>query len=289
MFIKYFLLLSLPIFLYATNSIKSTYYVDSEYVMLRDVIPQADSTVTLFKIKEHRHSKKISSKEFVKILDRLGFKDYSYKGKFVRFIKKSPIETSKIMNALKEYYEQMYETIDIRNIEVQPREYMRTLPKEYTIKIKDRDYLQKSGTISIRTSKNKKYFFNYSIDALIDIHVSRKKIKKGSELSNINTSVKKVVLDRFKSKPLQLLEAQKYQAKHHIAKESLITHRDIQELRLIRRDQNVNITLLSERMNITFSAQSLQSGKLNDIIKVQKSNGKILKVRVTGKNRAEMQ
>ena len=41
-------------------------------------------------------------------------------------------------------------------------------------------------------------------------------------------------------------------------------------------------------MDISFSAKALQNGKLNDIIKVQKSNGKILKVIVTGRNKAEM-
>ncbi|HEY9204128.1 MAG TPA: flagella basal body P-ring formation protein FlgA, partial [Sulfurimonas sp.] len=36
-------------------------------------------------------------------------------------------------------------------------------------------------------------------------------------------------------------------------------------------------------------AKALQDAKVNDIIKVQNSNGKILKVRVTGNNRAELE
>ena len=41
-------------------------------------------------------------------------------------------------------------------------------------------------------------------------------------------------------------------------------------------------------MAINFSAKALQSGKLNDIISVRKRDGKRLKVRVVGKNRAEI-
>jgi flagella basal body P-ring formation protein FlgA len=48
------------------------------------------------------------------------------------------------------------------------------------------------------------------------------------------------------------------------------------------------VSLYGDNMAITFSAKALQDGKVNDIIKVQKSDGKRLKVKVIGKNRAEM-
>ena len=162
------------------------------------------------------------------------------------------------------------------------------MPDNYTIKIKKNNFLRKDGVISIKTSKNKKIFFNYTIKASITIFVSRMKIRKDTELSVINVKQKRVILDKFRAIPYQEIEAGMYQAKHHISENEVITIRDISDLSLVRKKSEVSIDMDRDNIDISFSAKALQNGKLNDIIKVQKSNGKIIKVIVTGRNTAEV-
>lgn len=69
----------------------------------------------------------------------------------------------------------------------------------------------------------------------------------------------------------------------------ILTIRDVEIADALKRDAIVNVTLLKDGMVINFSAKALKDAKVNDIIKVQSSNGKILKVRVTGSNTAEIE
>ncbi len=288
MFIKIFILALTFIQLHSENTLNSNYYIDSKSIRLNTVVPKADSDIILFEIEKGRHSKRISSKELIKILKNQGYSDYSNRPRYVNFILKSPIDTSRIKRAIKEYYEKEYKFIQINSISVEPRSFMTSLPDEYVVNIDDRDYLKRSGTINIKTSKNKKIFFNYNINATVTVHVSKKNIRKDVELSASNTLTKHVLIDSFKAKPITQVTKGKFQAKHYIPKNKVLTNRDVEQLSVVRRNSNISVSLLTNGMNISFSAKSLQNGKLNDIIKVQKSNGKILKVKVIGKNKAEM-
>lgn len=288
MLIKYILLLLVTMQLYALNILERTYYVESHTVKLSSFVSNIKDDFNLFEIPKNKYTKKIKSKELLKLLSNNGYSNFIAKHKYIKFIVKSPIDTTRIKSAIAQYYEENYANIKINNIIVEPRGYITSLPQEYIVKIKAKNYLQRSGTLSIKTSKNKKIFFDYDIKATITLHVSRKKIKKDEELSVINIRQKSVLLDKFRAKPIQNIVYGSYQAKHHISIDKVITSRDVLPLHIVRRNSNIQINLYDNDMIISFSAKALQNGKVNDIIKVQKTNGKILKVRVTGRNTAEM-
>jgi flagella basal body P-ring formation protein FlgA len=274
--------------MYASSDIKSNYYIDSKSVKLKYIVPESNSSVVLFNIRKDKHTKRVSSKRLMKILNSHGYKNNIKSPRYVNFILKSPIDTSKIKRKVKEYYENKYPDIQINSLSVEPRSYTTSLPDEYIINIRDDDYLQSDGIINIKTPENKKIFFNYNINAMVSVNISKNNIKRGVELSLKNTTKKRVPIDSFRDTPIAELNSTKFEAKHYIPENKIITQRDIQQLSLIKRDAKVVISLVSDNMNISFTAKALQNGKVNDIIKVQKSNGKILKVRVIGKNRAEM-
>ncbi|MDA3909095.1 MAG: flagellar basal body P-ring formation chaperone FlgA, partial [Sulfurimonas sp.] len=146
----------------------------------------------------------------------------------------------------------------------------------------------RSGVVNIKTLDNKKIFFNYDIVANIWIHLSKEKIKRKVELSSVNTIKKSILLDRFMSKPIQNLNDQSLQGKHQIKKNEILTTRDVEILSVVKKNSYINVSLDSHNMSISFNAKALQSGKLGDIITVEKANRKRLRVRVIGKNKAEM-
>lgn len=288
MLIKILLLTLIFLHVDAKNTLNNTYYVDSKTINLSSIVPDARHDTKLFNIDTSKYSKRIKTKDLLKILKKHGYTEYTSKDSYTNFILKSPIDTSRIELALKNYYEKKYDDIEIKSLLVEPRSYTTSLPDKYTVNIRDRDYLQNSGTINIKTPKNRKIFFNYEIDAIVSVFVSRKKIKKDVELSAINSSKKSIILDKFRARPIQNIQRGSLQSKHSIRKDKILTHRDVEILSVVKKNSFINVSIYSDNMAITFSAKALQDAKVNDIIRVQKSNGKRLKVKVIGKNRAEI-
>lgn len=285
-FISIFFLLSS--FLFANTTLKETYYVLSDDIYISAIIKDAQRNKLLYKINPDRYTKRVKSKELIKKLKENGYRGITSSSRYVKFIKKSPINTSKIALYVKEYYLNHYDQIDIKKVKVEPRGYMTSLPKEYIIEMQRRNYLSKSGVVNIKTFQNKKIFFNYDIVANIWVYLSRKKIKRGVELTSLNTIKKNIIFDRFMAKPIQNIDSSNIQGKHHIKKDKIITTRDIEALDVVKKNSYINVVLDSKNMSISFSAKALQSGKPGDIITIEKSDGKRLKVRVSGKNKAEI-
>ncbi len=90
------------------------------------------------------------------------------------------------------------------------------------------------------------------------------------------------------AKPIQNINANALQGKHRIKKGRIITTRDVELLSLVKKNSFINVSLDSKNMSISFSAKALQSGKLGDTITAQKTDGKRLKVKIIGKNKAEV-
>jgi len=289
MFSKILFLSLILLNLYADNSLDGVYYVDSKDVKLSSIIPHVKNDFSILTIEENRYSQRIKSKEFIELLSKHGYKNYTAKSSYINFILKSPVDTSKIEQKLQEYYKKSYENIDIKSIHVEPRGYLSSLPEIYTIHLRDDDFLSNSGVISIKTDDNKKLFFDYNIIAYVEVYKSKDTLKKDTDLSAANTIKKSVRLDRFRDKPLQNIYKTSLQAKRHIQKNAILTIRDVEIADVIKRDATINVTMHRDGMAITFSAKAQKDAKVNDIINVQNSSGKILKVRVTGSNSAEIE
>ncbi|MDT8339501.1 MAG: flagellar basal body P-ring formation chaperone FlgA [Sulfurimonas sp.] len=289
MLFKLFIFFFISFNLHANIELEGVYYVESREVNSSVVTQDEKGSFHILSIAESDYLAKIKSKDLVELLHKNGYKNYEHKSSYVNFVLKSPIDTSLIKKRVREYYEKKYDAIEIEDVVVEPRAYMQTLPDEYVVEIRERDYLFKNGTISIKTPQNMKYFFNYYIKAYVSVYESREIIKKDTKITPLHYMQKKVLLERFRAKPLQNIDNTQLQAKRHIPKGRVITHSDVELFDVVRRDAMINVTMFKEGMVITFSAKALQDAKVNDIIKVQNSNGKILKVRVTGNNRAELE
>jgi flagella basal body P-ring formation protein FlgA len=191
-------------------------------------------------------------------------------------------------SALEELYEKSYPNIQINKISILPRGYIESLDNDYVVVIKAKNNLNKSGIIYVKTNDNKKIFFDYDIDAKVSIYFARSKIDKGVELSPLNTVKKTVPLDKFRDMPIQRDDLSELQSKHAIKQDTIIGEKNVETIVLVKRGSNVNVKLNDESMAISFTAESLQNGKLGDIITVKKSDGKRLKATVIGKSRVEM-
>lgn len=281
----FILLIALNVF---AITLKETYYVDSNNINLLDVIPNMKQDFVLYEIDENRYSKRVSSRDFIKLLSKHKIDSVQASSNYINFIKKSPIDTSKMQAAILKTYKDKYPDINITSVVVVPRGYLESLPSKYIIIMPKRAHLSHKGTLAIKTPDSKKLFFNYSIDANINIYISKKKILKGDKISLLTATQKTIYFDRFKATPIGLKQLNITQAKRNMKQNRILTTRDIEGLNIIKKGSFVTVFMTNNNINISFSAKAIQNGKLNDIITVQKKDGKKFKVKVIGKNRVEM-
>ncbi|MBU1927980.1 flagellar basal body P-ring formation chaperone FlgA [bacterium] len=288
MILKILFLFLFSIELLSGTALKNEYYVESDEIRLSNIFPAATNDALLFKITEGRYTKRIQAKELITLLGSYGYKDLEYKSEYIQFTKQAPLDFKAIEEELKKIYKQRYKQIEIKNIEIHPRGYLDTLPQAYTLGMQSKSHLKRQGTFYIKTRQSKKIFFDFTINATIDLYFARENIKRNTELSAINTIKKSIILDKFRAQPLQNITDGTVQSKQNIKKDTLLTSRDIVELQLVRRGENVNVLLESDNMSISFSAEALEDGVYEQIIEVQQQNGTKVKVKVTGKNRGEV-
>lgn len=274
---------------YAENQfLKTTYYVESSDINITTLVSHAKNDALLFTIPSDRESLKVKSKELLERLKEHGYGDYTSHANYIKFIKKSPIDLLPLTLEIQSYYKKMYENIDILDISIMPRGYIEKLPEHYDVYFQSRSYLSNSSTLYLKTADKKKIFFDYTIEAILPVVKSTKPIKRSEAITMMNAKSEFVKLDKFRYAPLQSISAQ-IQSKHQLRAQRIILLSDIETLKVVRRGSIINISHANEAIFITFSARALQDGKLNDIIEVQKSDGTRLRVKVTGKNQAELQ
>ncbi len=286
--IKLSFFLSLSYSLYAQNTLQKIYYVEGEDINLSSIIKNIKKDATLYKFQDNKYTKRVKSKEVMKILASHGYNDFASQSRYIKFIKKSPIDTSKISSSLEEFYTNSYSDIIIKSITVLPRGYVKSLPKEYLVHINPKSNLSNKGTAYVKTQDKKKIFFDYKIIAKINLFMTKREIKRGEELSLFNIEKKGVSLERFRALPLQKLKKGTLQSKHNLKQGKIITIRDIQTINLVKRNTIVSVSLNNKAIAIEFQAKALQNGKLNDIITIQKNNGKRMKAIVIGKSKVEI-
>jgi len=287
--LKYFLtIISLLLNLQAITLLNKNYYINSNKVMLSDISSAVKNDKIVYTFMEGKHTKRVKSSQLIKLLQLNGLKAFKSKYAYVRFTQKSPIDTSKIASFIQKQYGEQYKEIEIESVTVHSRGYIEAIPKEYTIKIQSKNYLHRKGIVAIKSFDGKDTFFDYNINARVSVYRARKAIKRGVELSVLNTRKKSIVLEKFKAMPIGELKEHTFQSKYSIKKGTILTIRDISPLYLIRRGSSVNVSFDHSNLSISFSAKAAQNGCLGDTISIIKNDGKKIKVIVIAPHRAEV-
>ncbi|MBN2815938.1 MAG: flagellar basal body P-ring formation protein FlgA [Campylobacterales bacterium] len=288
MLFKLFFTLLLGCSLGATEYLKSNYFIHSDSVMLSDVVNTPQQDTLLYSLDANKHTKRVKASELITLLKNHGYREYTSKHTYIQFSKKSPVNTAKIEKALLDYYKKNYKNIHIKSLELHPRSYLQSLPKEYSFGIEKSAYLSNKGYCFIVTPKRKKIFFSYTLFAHVDAYFTNQMLSRGTELSNINAKKKSIMLQKFRAMPLQELPLHTFETKHRLKQESLITSRDIVGLYLVKRGDSVNVTLKNEGIAISFQAEAITNGRFGESILLRTKENKKINARVVGTKKAEM-
>jgi len=287
--IRFFLsLVLLSSFLFAKTLLAPLYLVQTKEIRLSTLVKNVNNDTVLYTIDTLKHSKRVKSKELLQLLKANGYKEYSAKHSYIKFVQKSPIQTKKIEDFVRRYYQEHYPSMQIEKVLVTPRSYTTSLPKEYTLHMQKQSFLRHKAILILKSYTSRETFFDTFITASLTLLSAKKDIKRNEELSLLNTKKITIHFDKFYALPLMQLSAGSLQAKYFLKKGKYINTRDIRSLFLVRRGTTVNVSLDNSNMSISFVAKAIQNGSYGDIIQVINHKGRKIKVMITGRHQAEV-
>jgi flagella basal body P-ring formation protein FlgA len=282
-----FLVLLLALCLEAAT-LKPLYLFTDHQISSRDIDADAVSEFEILQIPDHKTKLKVPASKIIQRFEAHGLTLDRGTIRRVTFIKRSPVDLGDFEQAVRELFEKHYPGLIIHRLTVYPRSYTEVLPKSYTFELDDRLAQRSEGTFYIRTDSNRKYFFDFAIDATVDVLVAKTNLERDTELTHFNTYQKAVHIDDLEGQALTRLEAGQYQIKYALKANEPITFRDLESAPLVKRGRQVMVSMKNGMVLIEFSATALEDGGLHDIIALRKADGQKVKARVTGMNKVEL-
>lgn len=280
-----FFLLILLMELHALEIQQKYYYSDNN--ITKNFLYGSDefSDETLFSMPEGKERERMKCSY---ILAYLKDDNVSCEHSYVEFTKKSTIDTSQLKKRLLNYYKSYYPSIDIKYMTIHPKSYMKELPDYFTFKIRAKSYKRAKGTFYIIDESKHREFFDYYIDAEVNVLQASRKLRRSELISSNNATLKKIHFNSFRDRPITKDELNIYESVHNIAKNRIITQRDIKKVFLVKRHESVILQIKNGPLIVETSAIATQNGQLNDIITIEKADRSRLKARVVSKGRVEI-
>ncbi len=282
-----FLIISIPLF--ATMHLQQQYYFTSAPIYSTTLFPKLKKKFILFNINKRRTHYRIKSTQLVTRFKEHNLSITAGKIRYVNFIKKSPISTVRLEQQLESRYRNAFKNLHVKKISVTPRSYLGTLPQQYQLLFSEKNLYRSEGIFSIKTPEKKRLFFNYRIDATLEVYMPRHPLKRKEALTPLNTLKKRIRFERLRAAPLEQINTKVYRLKRSMQPGHIITQRDIELYPIVKRGSNVVVELKSGAVILQFSAIASQDGAKNDIITIQKTDGRRMKARVIAAGRVEIE
>ncbi len=278
---KYLILLFFCFHSLYAYTLKRNYITKSHTIYASDIYPNINKNFILTRYNVGEHKLTMMANKIIKLFNAHGYTINTEIG-YITFTQQSPVDMSRIIQKLKMGFLHKYPNLDIIKLRVTPISYIKKLPKSYSIIIPNYALLNNYSTIYIMTPMHKEFFFNFILNAKINIFVASKKIIRHTRLTAINVRVKFINFKNFHGLPITSITNHMYQSKFTIQPNHIILKRDVEPLSLVRRGDIVTATIVDGGMDIIFSAKALQSGKKGDTISILRDTGKQLRAVIVG-------
>ena len=186
-----------------------------------------------------------------------------------------------LKNYLERKFTSYYKTMSIKSITIKANN---TIPKGYRLKkvfFPKNSIKRENGNFSAVFSddtKQKRVYFRYSIDAVVDVLLAKFDIRSGSALSMDFFTQIPLKFDNFYDKPV--VDVSGYEAKTYIPKGKILTSRLVRKVPDIHRNDEITAEARDGRIVVDFSVRALEDGRVGEYIRVKRGNKKILKAKV---------
>jgi len=172
MFPYLFFISFLFIQLFAQTTLDSIYVSKTKEIKLSDIDANVIHDKIIYTISPTKHTRKVKTKELLRLLNDNDLNTYVAKHSYVKFVQKSPIDTSEIKKFAQEYYKKHYPTIKIQKILITPRSFTTTLAKQYTLRMQKKSFLRHNAILVLKSYKGRKGKFLSRMDGIKKFQMS---------------------------------------------------------------------------------------------------------------------
>ncbi len=270
-------------------TLESTYNYKNPTILSVDLIPECPKKFELLKIPEGKTTYRLNAHILVKSYELHGCKIDTIRSPYVNFTKESDIDLPSLRRQLSDLFTLHYPTIHIDRIDIHPRGYIETLPNGAKAIFDQDTHTRSKGTFYVIDEHSVRRYFDFLLQATLPVMHSSEKISRHDVLSAANARMVSIPFTAFKSQPLITFPSEPYRLRIALRENSPILSRHIEPVPIVSKGGKVVAVIKNGAVEMEFSATATQEGSLNDIITIQKSDGKRAKAKIIGDNRVELQ
>lgn len=288
-----YLRLSILLFLFfATaqcDTLKQTYTFKEPKIYSSDLVSGCPKRFEVLQIPDGKITYRINAQIIAKTFELNGCNVDITKVRYVNFTKQTTLNLLPLKKQLYDLFLSNYPTMIIQKIDVLPRGFIESLP-EHSTGIFDKNICDNNnGTFYVLDESGVRRYFDFTLEATLNVLHSNQKITRNSLITASNTAVKLVPFTQFRGLPLSTLPNVAQRFRRSIQANEPIIDRYLEPLPIVLKGAKVNVQVENESVIVEFIGTATQEGALYDIITIEKGDKKRAKAKVIGENRVELQ
>lgn len=289
MFIRLLTLFLLFLSTLSCDALQQSYTFKNSTIFSTDLTNSCPKRFEILQIPDGKSTYRINAQIIAKTYELNGCSMDVGKVRYVNFTKQTALNLSLLKQQLNDAFMTTYPTMSIQKIDVFPRGFIETLPQNAKA-VFDKDVCDNNhGTFYVLDEGGIRRYFDFTLEATLNVLHSNQKINRREILSSANASIKSISFTQFKGKPLSTLPDQKNRFRRSLRENTPIVDRHLETLPIVLKGSKVSVQVENGSVIVEFIATATQEGALYDIITIEKSDKKRAKAKVIGENRVELQ
>jgi len=274
----------------------SQFNLDSDYVFYDSVItaknifPEIEQDIFIYKLNKNRRSVTLNPNQIISKFKQYGISVNKNGVRRVKFIRVSrDICLDCLGDYIAEEFQNFYPILDVEQVLVFPKKAIKDMPEDYSIIFKNSNLRRSNGYFYIQTDNRRKIHFKYKLKAYLTVIKTSERVRRGTILDSGNTYSTNIKFSRFKSNYITENQLGNIIAKTYIPKDREITDRQIEKIKLIKRNQYIKGFIKDGVVYVEVEVRALQSGGVDDIIRVESPDGARLRGKIINAKLVEIQ
>jgi len=267
--------------LFAEYELTADYTFTNSTITGKDIFPDIEQDIFIYKVPNRKGKIYINSNKIIEKFKKYGIEIDKRGVRRVKFIRVSPDACLEcIEDYIAEEFENFYSILDIEKVSVYPKNVIKIFPKDYSIVFKNSNLKKSEGYFYLEDNRQNKFHFKYIIKAFLTVIKSAERIRRGTIIDLDNTYSKLVRFKRFRNGYITENQLGDIIAKSYIPKDRELTERQTSKIKLVKRNQYVRGFLKDGVVYIEVEVKALQSGGVDDIIRIETPEGVKLRAKI---------
>ena len=271
------------------STLKQTYTFKEPKIYSTDLVNECPKRFEILQIPDGKITYRINAQIIAKAFELNGCSVDTTKVRYINFTKQTTLNLLPIKKQLYDAFMLKYPTMIIQKIDISPHGFIESLP-EHSAAVFDKDICDNNnGTFYVLDESGIRRYFDFTLEATLNVLHSNQKITRNSVISPSNTAIKLIAFTQFRGMPLSTLPEQIQRFRRSIRENEPIVDRYLEPLPIVLKGSKVSVQVENESVIVEFIGTATQEGALYDIITIEKSDKKRAKAKVIGENRVELQ